>query len=274
MKNVNLWMAIVALLVASSVFSNHGYADINPADIAAVWLADEGSGKTLDDSEGQGINGTINGAKWVNGIRGKALQYDGKSAHVFIPDSAHINTGGPYTNRTIMALFNCDDVSIKDPKQTIFEEGGRTRGIVIYVHEGNLYVGAWNRAEYNWDGAWLSTPIESGRWYYVALVLRDVKDKVEKDKFEMWLDGELIAKAPGGQLHGHSNDNAIGGVIENTVFHDEDGSGNGHYFGGIIDEVRLYNASLTQDDLDAIWGNLLPVEPVGRLTTLWAKVKE
>jgi len=43
-------------------------------------------------------------------------------------------------------IFNCADVS-KQEKQTVFEEGGRTRGLTISVFDGETYVGGWNRAE-------------------------------------------------------------------------------------------------------------------------------
>lgn len=269
--------AVIFLGVALCLLAWHqgAYAKINPADIVAVWTADDGNERTLTDVEGQGINGIITKAKWVPGLRGGALQFDGKSSAVKIPDSNLINTGGPFPKRTIMALFNCDDVSITDQKQTIYEEGGRTRGLVIYVYDGKVWVGGWNRAEYNWRGEWISAPVQSGKWHYVALILRDTTGKVEKDKFEMWLDGQLVEKRPGGQLHGHGDDIGIGHVNQNTVFHDEDGAGtNIHYFKGLIDEVRLYNASLTQDDLDSIWGGILAVRPAGKLATLWGRIKQ
>ena len=270
MKARVAWSLVAITLLIGGI----SWAEVDPADIAAVWTADDGDVKTLTDVEGQGIDGNIIDCESVPGVLGRALKFNGKSPEVTIPDSNFINTGGPFPKRTIMVLFNCDDVTIDDHKQTLFEEGGRTRGAVLYVFDGAVWVGAWNRAEYNWDGAWISTPIQSGRWYYVALVLRDTKGKVEDDKFEMWLDGELVGKEPGGQLHAHSNDNAIGATVENAVFHDEDGSGNGHHFGGIIDEVRIYNASLTKDDMDKIWGGLLPVKPADKLATLWGSVKQ
>ena len=54
----------------------------------------------------------------------------------------------PTRNRTVVAFFNCDDVVVTDRKQTIYEEGGKTRGLVAYVYDGKAHVGEWNRAEY------------------------------------------------------------------------------------------------------------------------------
>jgi len=93
---------------------------------------------------------------------------------------------------------------------------------------------------------------------------------VEPDKFEMWLNGKSIGKEPGGQMHGHSDDVAIGAVIQNTVFHDEDGSGDGFHFSGLIDEVWIFNEALTSANLGEM---LVSVEPVSKLTTLWGAIK-
>ena len=268
MRNlITLFLLIGALFIFTIPM---GFAKINPKDVEKghVYLFEDIKGNTAKDSSKAGHDGTIRGApKSVKGINGKALQFDGKSDTIHLPDSANINSGGPWTNRTIKVIFNCADVS-KSKQQNMYEEGGRTRGLCIYVFKGELYIGGWNRAEYNWNGAWISTSIRSEKWYEVALILRDTKGAVEKDKFEMWLDGKLIGKEPGGQLHAHGDDNAIGSVIQNAVFHDEDGSGDGFFFEGLIDEVWILNEALTADDL-----KVRTVEPMDKLTVTWSTIK-
>lgn len=261
----------LSLGLASAALAGQ-FGGIAPEDIAAVWLFEEGKGDVAKDTEGQGIDATlVNGASWEPGLRGMAVRFDGVDDGIKVPDSKFINTGGPFPNRTVMALFKCDDVSITDRKQTIYEEGGRTRGFVIYVYDGQVWVGGWNRAEYKWNGEWLSTPIESNQWYYVAFVLRNGAGAVEPDRFEMWLNGRLVAKASGGQLYGHGDDTGIGYVNQNTVFHDDDGSGtNIHHFAGLIDELRVYNAALTADDMSI----MVAVEPQGKLATRWGDLKQ
>jgi hypothetical protein len=155
----------------------------------------------------------------------------------------------------------------------VFDDGGRTRGMIIYVFDGKVYVGAWNRAEYNWPGKWLSADIKSKTWYHVALVVRDAAGEVEKDKFEMWLNGKLIEKADGGQLHPHGDDIGIGFVNQNAVYHDDGGNGsNIDWFGGIIDEVVVYGSAFDNADF-ANLAQPLSVEPQGKFTTTWANLK-
>jgi hypothetical protein len=256
-KSIYLISFILLLVLAGNAM-----AQIDPATITTghIYLFDNVSGSQLLDDSANNNTGTIVGdPQVVDGLKGKALQFDGVDDGITIPDSQFINvTGGPFPNRTVITVFKCADVT-KQEKQTVFEEGGRTRGLTIYVHDGQVYVGGWNRAEYDWNpGSWLWAPINSNQWYAVALVIRDGAEAVEDDKFEMWMDGRLIGRAPGGQIHNHSNNNAIGYTLENNVFHDDDGSGDGWYFEGTIDEIWILNAALTETELGAFVGKVWP----------------
>jgi len=244
------------------LLTGNALAQIDPATVTTghVYLFDNVSGSQLQDDSANNNTGTIVGdPQVVDGLKGKALQFDGVDDGINIPDSQFINTtNGPWPNRTVIAVFKCDDVT-KQEKQTVFEEGGRTRGLTIYVFDGEVYVGGWNRAEYDWNpGSWLSAPINSNQWHAVAFVIRDGAEAVEDDKFEMWMDGNLIGRAPGGQIHNHSNDNAIGYTNENNVFHDDDGSGDGWFFEGAIDELWILNDALTETELGAFVGKVWP----------------
>jgi hypothetical protein len=239
-------------------------AQIDPATVTTghVYLFENVSGNQVQDDSANSNTGTIVGdPQMVEGLKGKALQFDGVDDGISIPDSQFINvTGGPFPNRTIIAVFKCDDVT-KQEKQTVYEEGGRTRGLTIYVFDGEVYVGGWNRSDYEpqWNpGSWLSAPINSNAWHAVALVIRDGVAGQEDDKFEMWMDGDLIGKAPGAEIWNHGNDNAIGYTNENNVFHDDDGSGDGWFFEGAIDEIWILNDALTKTELGAFKGMVWP----------------
>ncbi len=238
-----------------------------------MYLLDDVNGDVPDDSANDLSGAVVGDPQLVAGLNGNALSFDGGDDGIHIPDSDFINvTNGPFPNRTVMAIFSCADVD-RQEKQTIFEEGGLTRGLVIYVFDGEVYVGGWNKdaTQVNWDpGEWMSAPVRSNTWYGVALVLRDGTDTVEDDKFEMWLNGQLIDKEPGGQLYNHANDNAIGYTKENVVFHDGDGAGDGWHFEGLIDEVWVLNQALTVGELGAA---RMSVEPVDKLSAVWGGIK-
>ena len=262
----------IVLLLGTLLPTIPANAQRDEATVAANWTFNDGSAK---DTSKKGLDGNFTGKpQAVDGIAGKALKFNGKSDGIKFPDSVDINTGGPYTNRTVAALFYCDNAKIDDRKQVIFEEGGATRGLILYVHGGKVYAGGWNRAEYNWNGAWPAADIKSKQWYHVGLVIRDARDKVESKKFEMWLDGKRIAQEKGGQLHAHGDDIGVGHLNQNTVYHDGGGGGQTDvdWFGGLIDEVLVYGSAFDEGDF-ADLAAPLSVEAQGKFTTTWATLK-
>ena len=69
----------LALILTSVDFAA---GSIQNEDIAGMWLFDEGSGDTADDSSGNGNDGEIFEAEWDVGRFGKALKFDGVSSYV------------------------------------------------------------------------------------------------------------------------------------------------------------------------------------------------
>ncbi|MCP4257122.1 MAG: hypothetical protein GY774_06300 [Planctomycetes bacterium] len=268
--------------------ANNATAQIEPNAVTTghVYLLEDVSDSNVPDDSANDNTGIIVGdPQVIDGLNGKALLFDGVDDGVDIPDSEFINvTGGPFPNRTVIAVFKCDDVNRME-KQTVFEEGGLTRGLTIYVFNGEVYVGGWNKDDYEpqWNpGSWISAPINSNQWYAVALVIRDGTPAQEDDKFEMWMNGNLIGKAPGAEIWNHANDNAIGYTNQNNVFHDGNGSGDGWFFEGAIDELWILNDALTEAELGAwVGGEQVDMEigfaiqpPVidGEVDDIWAVV--
>ena len=250
-------MFLVSLIVLLTLGSNT-MAQLDPASISDgnVYLFENVETDVPDDSANSHTANLVGSPQVVDGIKGKALQFNGTSDGVHIPDAATVNLS-THQNRTVIAIFQCADVD-KPEKQVVYEEGGTTRGLVIYVHEGLVYAGGWNLSDYTpeWTGTFLSSPVTSGTWYAVAMVLRDGGAGQEDDKFEMWMDGVLIDKGPGAELRSRSNDNAIGYANSQTKFHDGNLTGGGAYFEGVVDEVWMINTALNQAELGGFAGKV------------------
>lgn len=241
-----------------------------PLKPAAYWNFDDGTAK---DSSNRRLHGKLVGKPLSQeGLTGKAFEFNGVGDGIKIPDSNGINRGGPFRNRTVAALFYCTKVN-QNQKQVIFEAGGITKGLAIYVYKSRVYVGAWNMPNYNWNGSYLFADIKSRQWYYVALVLRNATNSIQSDKLEMWLDGQLIGKAKGAQLQAHGQDIGIAHVSQHTKYHDGGGRGRDvDWFEGVIDEVVIYNAALNTSNLLKLM-NPLHVEPNNKITTTWGNLK-
>ena len=177
-----------------------------------------------------------------------ALAFDGTDEYVGIGDTPDINTGGPYPDRTIEVWFYAEDVN-KTTHQVIWEEGGGSRGFNIYLYNGAVYAGGWNKNETGWTGTWLSTSsISSQRWHNVTLRLENGNDNIEPDKLKAYLDGIEFGSGEASQVYGHAGNINIG-RSDGTKFHNQNNAPTGFYFEGKVDEVRIWNEARTLDDI-------------------------
>ena len=78
-------------------------------DLVAEWHFDEGSGSTVKDNTGNGNDGIIHGATWVDGIKGKALKFDGKDDYVEVQDSSSLRINGNIAVEAwVKVSFHCE----------------------------------------------------------------------------------------------------------------------------------------------------------------------
>ena len=174
--------------------------------------------------------------------------------YVRIESSSDINSG-IHSQHTVEAWFRTNNKN-SNTKQIIYEQGGGTRGLNIYIQSGRLYVGGWNRRsnESNWSGSWkYVTSIESNQWHHVALTLNG-GSAVTNNALKLYLDGALVISEPGSRLWGHNPAN-IGRTISGSRYHN--GTGNGFTFNGKIDEVRIWNVARSQSEINAMKDTVL-----------------
>jgi outer membrane protein assembly factor BamB len=179
----------------------------------------------------------------INGM--PAISFDGTGRHLKVADSRDINTGGPYSGKTLVVIFKAgSDISTR---QVIWEQGGAVRGLSFYLDSGKLYVNGWNLAETEWGPTALNAPVRAGGVYVATLVLN-----AGAGIFEGSVNGVGIGAVSGvDQLHNHSNDCAFGHVEGATMFHDGATAGPAG-FSGFIAEFRQYNQALSDGDCRAI----------------------
>jgi len=136
------------------------------------------------------------------------------------PDSPRFNTGAGYlgTERGYSVWFVADTIDASGAGRGIWTEGGGTNSLSIYTFNNgtadNIYCTAVEGANIDF----VFYPINEGDLYHLGCMFDFAGGRID-----MYLNGSLVASdvalAVGGSLSSHGNDNAIGGVDQNTDNH-------------------------------------------------------
>jgi len=177
----------------------------------------------------------VSGGRFVEDPqRGPVLELGGPQDAIWLArnrDTVMDPEGHP--NKTISLWFKAEDA---EERQVLYAQGHHLVGFNIYLHEGRIHAGSWAPVDgqiFDWfpvpgrsfEGHWLSAGgIEPGRWYHVALVLREATTEVLPDKQHLYLDGELVDRGPGVRIPRQYGVARVGlGPIGNNLlmrFHD------------------------------------------------------
>jgi hypothetical protein len=109
-------------------------------------------------------------------------------------------------------------------------------------------------------GGWVvqsgKVKIEAGRWYHVALV-----HEAKNGALISYIDGEEDART------------TVAGGIEHRGGPLTLGDYNNRPLKGRLDEVKIWNEALSQEDIQVDMKGLVSVSSCGKLATLWGQVK-
>lgn len=157
-----------------------------------------------------------------------------------IADNTDFNTATSYERKSINIAFRTgDDVTVK---QQIYEQGGATRGLNVYLRSGTLYVGAWNEASDGAGSPWsfntVSSSISTDTEYIVTIELDG--NNTTTGSMRVYLNGQSIGTLSGvGLLYAHGDDIGIGDVAGGSLY--DDGTTAAASFYGSIPEIIYCN---------------------------------
>lgn len=251
MKVRMIYFLCMIFALASVTLSLASGIDVNTA---GLWLLDEGTGINVKDSTGNN-NGQIQGdAKWVNGVFGTALEF-GEGATVIVPNNATLM---PKNQITVEAWVNFGDAGVaKDMVIARIEPGFSLQKFNNDTMEGWINIGGWKGVRDIPDGEVLLP----NKWYHVAFTYNGTMLKV-------YVNGELDREIE------------IGGQIEIAEAPFTIGSykGEGYYWLGMIDEIRISSVARSQDEIRAAMNGLglepSAVTPSGKLAVTWSLIRK
>lgn len=249
---------------------------LNDNDKIQIWNDRSGANNdAIQNSAAYRPNYANDEDELINGV--PTVYFNGHNRMFNIENTTDINTSGTFEEKSLMVFIKTSD-NIED-MQMIYEEGGRTRGLNLYIYDSKLYAGVWNRANDGgltsnyYDVISVSADIEVSKDYMISVLFDG-----SNDSFGLYLNGSLVELTNGvGTLYSHSGNIGIGGVAGYTRTHI--GDINTAYFEGYLSEFVFFDIALTDEELDALedflgptYGfdhtGLLPVEMISYETNI------
>ena len=153
---------------------------------------------------------------------------------ISVASSPLINSySGNATAKTIELWFSAPNVQTR---QVLYEQGGTLNGLNLYIDAGQLYFGTWNA---NVFGPTVKTDITGNTTYHVVAVFG-------ASTATLYVNGVQVATEATSFSGIASHGAPTMGGASTTRFHDSIvTSASSHNLVGTLDEVSLYNTSLT-----------------------------
>ncbi|MCP4257051.1 MAG: LamG domain-containing protein, partial [Planctomycetes bacterium] len=201
------------------------------AELVAYWTFDEGAGDTVFDSTGNGNDGTILGAQWGAGKFGNALEFNGSDQYVEVPTSNSLEID---ENVSIAAWIKWVDAG--DGWLCILANGqqnGPWENYGLFVNRGSRFL----YFTLSLDGGHVtqSTPNDAvvpDEWLHATATWDGFNARI-------YVNGEMVLEqAQSGQL--------VPTQLPLRIGHRD---GSSHFFSGIIDDVRVYNHTLIEEEI-------------------------
>lgn len=269
MRVIIIWTGLITVF---SLFAGTSYARIDMANVAGLWLFDEGEGDIVEDLSGNENHGKLMGnPEWVKGVFGKALEFNGTN-YVSVPDSDSLDM-----EKQVTVMF-----WVRSEKKML--DMWIDRQVVVGKHFEEYEVGIYMAGQlhtYTSDGAGgtdegIMTSMagklpdedadwEVGKWYHVAWILEGNHEIAYANGIKL-----------GEYTKAHVNTRPGTHVLEV-------GRRKGDFIPltGVVDEVMVLNVALEIEDIEFVFReglevalDVVAVDAAGKLATTWAAVKD
>lgn len=244
---IRIFAILVLVLYVTIAFA------ANPdEDLIFHFSFDEGNGNKTSDVSDNEFEGTIKNADWIEGIVGKALEFNNGAVTVpafGVPEPKVMTIELWFKPKEKIAGGNRIDLMYR------LQGGGRPH--ITFNRNGILF------------GCYLATKAVEfevistydafePQWYYLVVTQ-------DADKAVVYIDGEKDAEANSGgdaRMDFGTQGMSIGA-----------NAGSNNFFNGSIDEVKMWSVALTADEIKKNMDNALAVDAKNKMTTTWAKIK-
>ncbi len=221
-------LPLVGLLVLVLGSAAYAFAPDSDTSLVGWWKLDDGSGTTALDSSSGKHNGTLtNGPVWTNGHYGGAIQFDGVDDYV---DTGWNDNLATWTI-ACWVTSSAAPSSSGAPSGPLHREGNYQ---INWNHNGGWagYLGA------NIGGSWMGTTfgtLEANTWYHLCGTF----DGANMTAYTNGVQASTLSAS--GTPSAESSTLKLGRHAANT-----------QYFGGLVDDARVYNRALILSEIKLV----------------------
>ena len=187
-----------------------------------------------NDESGNGNHGTVHGATLTtdrNGYSNKAYHFDGVNDYISMGTTNNLRP----ENITVGAWFKVDNFDFPNSSYWVIGNEKDFRGYAILMFfDGSNHKWGTRITDGSIHDAIGTTIIEKNTWYYVAMAFDGSNAKV-------YVNGNLESSISAGKRKA------------SWPFYVGVHVAGGAYFNGIIDDIRVYNRALTNEEIDALY---------------------
>jgi hypothetical protein len=245
-----------------SAFEWKGVAGVGKDSDNILWINIDGQSgshnsqlQTLTNFSPHNINITQNSggrrgrlqttSNLINGR--KTFRFDGNDDYHTIDNSGLINLAPYVVNKSYFMVIRTG--TTVNGWHTIYKQGGGSRGLAIYIYNGDMYFHAWNNPNDGPEAPWGSGsgPTRYARFDNVQpntnYVVSCIFDKDATQKLRIYVNGVLGSRAETGtcgRIYTHSGAVSIGGNNGSSRYHDNSSTG-GRFFNGYLAELIHFN---------------------------------
>ena len=268
----------ISFLFGCLMFAGLSYGKFDEEAIMGMWLFDDGKGDRAKDSSENHNDGTLKSSpKWVDGKFGGALEFNGASTYVDCGNETSLDIKKEIT---VMAWVQFDGLDYKNSTGKLNTIAAKGYPDALAPHAGwwFSYDNRNNKQDFPYTcfgkkaGGWAGggnnlsghpSTFKDGEWYHFAFT-------IGQSMAALYIDGtQLGAEKPLVDL-------VLSDLSRNLTI---GSAGTSWYFGGIIDEVAIFNVALSEKDLSSIMTRGLEaissaVSPSENLSTTWGDIKQ
>lgn len=223
--------------------------------IVAYWGLNEEDGETAKDDSGNGHDGKLLGdPQWTKeGYFGGALEFDQVGDEVNVPFHKDLNQ----ESFSVCAWANVEPGSANHRAVVSCRDAPPLSGYIFYAEPGNTW------QYWTGDGSWVSVQgpkVNLGDWDHLTGTYADGVQK-------FYVNGEFVGERNSKIIVNTRQEFLIGAGGNEFGAHQ-------YLFKGRIDEVRLYDRPLDEDEIEAVMKSEgLAVEAFRKIAVKWGQLK-